>query len=974
MEVAPSSSLNDVKFNNQAYLTSYLDEIIESTEPNYIHINTLDTSKKSFPEIVALLTGKTEVPNLSKLKTFQYSALVPKIRLFRVNAQDDSEYQFVFNKDYKYNVLDDNYLVGNNCGIKSINWILAGTNPVSAEKTIEVKIEFYFDSINAFSGGSYDEMLKLWNSKTPNLLNTQFDNPTAKQTTNYWSLIYHPGVAPDSYEGSLFRIKAIVGWEQIDTNIINEIFKDKLNLNEELYDSDLVMYLNLIQHNFNFNEDGTIRLTANYIASIENTFSSKRFDLLKGLKESINKLTDYTYQSLVGDPFINLVTGTPSATGEELLTYNPNERSQQIGEALFNETGTTDYLSYSQIERKIRFLTYLNNGGTLDKLKQELKNCSSPVDLTDLTGIPEGTNFNGRLQDQISLYEGRLQTLRTAIDENATKIKSVYYSKLIDKIIEQQTDDADLISRSFYAVQLDAASVASWLDWKNGIKQDKPAFLAKVTKADEGAVDGTLKDLEPPKEEGLTLGKAAKFVVSGLVAGLGFAGTAAASYFNLNETTEDVIKQEETISSKIILFTTIGHIVDAAYKVIDENLPKNGLDRKEFERNKIVFSTFASSLIDPNNPKIKSLASIPISINNLTKFLDEIMYKRGVTELSLYNFIKELTIKVAEPALESREVRREEANKYASTSISNTIITLGSYDPSEHPLDDYVIEILRDPPNLLRGLGTSPFSGPLKKLGSEKRIDLSLTEKSDLADLFLTRSNLKVGSRNLFPFNYYIFYDRFNKDFAGNESLVDDEKRGIYHYTLAQDYGLVKSINFKKIDQPFLKESKSVGKKTIYLGQFRDLYNAEVKMIGNNIYHPGMILFIKPNVEFGKVISNDPNAPTFAQITGVGGYYSVIKVTSEITDEAYTTTLDCVFHSNDGLQPQEAENKACNFNELEKAGLYNSGVATSPSTFLLKQLKEVTTEIEEEKQAEAAQRDITSLERRYERLTEPGKI
>ena len=101
MEVAPSSSLNDVKFNNQAYLTSYLDEIIESTEPNYIHINTLDTSKKSFPEIVALLTGKTEVPNLSKLKTFQYSALVPKIRLFRVNAQDDSEYQFIFNKDYK---------------------------------------------------------------------------------------------------------------------------------------------------------------------------------------------------------------------------------------------------------------------------------------------------------------------------------------------------------------------------------------------------------------------------------------------------------------------------------------------------------------------------------------------------------------------------------------------------------------------------------------------------------------------------------------------------------------------------------------------------------------------------------------------------------------------------------------------------------------------------------------------------------
>ena len=145
------AQLNDVKFNNQGFVTSYITEIIELIKPQYDNILTLDTTDKSLPETIALLTGKTNNLKLPNLKTYQYNSLIPKIRLFRVNSQDDSEYEFLFNKDYKYNFLSDTHLVGNNCGIKSINWILAGTNPASAEKTIEVKVEFYFDSINSFS-------------------------------------------------------------------------------------------------------------------------------------------------------------------------------------------------------------------------------------------------------------------------------------------------------------------------------------------------------------------------------------------------------------------------------------------------------------------------------------------------------------------------------------------------------------------------------------------------------------------------------------------------------------------------------------------------------------------------------------------------------------------------------------------------------------------------------------------------------
>ena len=39
-----------------------------------------------------------------------------------------------------------NPVIRDNSGIKKIDWKIAGTNPVTAEKQIEVQIEFYFDS------------------------------------------------------------------------------------------------------------------------------------------------------------------------------------------------------------------------------------------------------------------------------------------------------------------------------------------------------------------------------------------------------------------------------------------------------------------------------------------------------------------------------------------------------------------------------------------------------------------------------------------------------------------------------------------------------------------------------------------------------------------------------------------------------------------------------------------------------------
>ena len=885
----------DVKFNNQAFITSYLTEIIEllnkSKKRGYEEILRLDTSEKSLPEIISLLTGKSDTLSLASLSTFQYSALIPKIRLFRVNNEDDSEYEFIFDKNSRYRTLYDDFIVGNNCGIKSINWILAGTNPASTEKTIEVKIEFYFDSINSFSGGNYDAMLQFWNGLDGNsksLLSSPFDSKSKKITNNYWSLVYHPGTSPDEYSSPLFRIKAIVGWEQLDANVINELFKNKQNINEEFYDSDLVMYLNLVQHNFAFNEDGSIKLTVNYIASLENSLFSSNFDLLKGLKESINNLKD-----------VSLLTLRNSTEAQDLQPLSPGEELE-VSNSKADVALLSKSLSISQLERRVKFLTYLASGNDVSALQRELKVCTDGEVTLESLGIPNLDYSTGEAKDKVeellTTYSTSADEAKELIDTRTTELKQFYYSQLIKNLIKSQDRENKL-----FVLPLEEEYVKQWLNWKNGLT-DKPKLKLTtelINNNDSSALDGTLRNLSLERT-----------------------GEDSLEWFeddpdSFGESQEQFRKEEETVKYKRIMFTTFGHLVDSALQIIKEKYSTDSKLIKEFNKNKIMFSTFSSAEVsEPNTIINYSIADIPIEINFFINFLDNELYEKGAKEYPLFKFIKDLIIKAAEPSLESREVSNNETNKYSNTSLVSTILSLGSSDSSKHPLSNF-------------------FDKSIEAVKFDPSIN-----KTSLRPFYLSKTNLIKN--NLFPFNYFLIYDKFNKDFNGLEEKVDDEKRGIYHYTIAQDYGLVKAINFKKIDQPFLKESKSVGKKTIYLGQFRDLYNADIKMIGNNIYYPGMVLFIKPNVEFGKIISRNSNAPTFAQITGVGGYYTVTKVTSEITDEAYTTTLECVFHSNDGLQPDEASKKSCNFTKLAEAGLYDSDGKVLPQmSLILSNLQEV---------------------------------
>lgn len=888
----------DAKFNHQAFLTSHLDQIASSIRNNFKHISMIDTRSKSLSETFALLTGKTETFSFTKLKSHQYSALLPKIRIYRVDSDNGAnEYEFIFHKDNKLNmnVLGQNIIRDNSAGIRSISWTLAGTNPVTAEKNIDCSIEFYFSSINAFSGGDYDKMLEFWNNSNSNFATSGFDSSDAGRytTRNYWALLFHPSFRGNNskYDTTKFRIKAVIGWESIDPNFKKELFggEEFKNLEEELQDSNLVMYLNLVKHDFSFKEDGSIIIKADYIGSIENGMFNYKYDLFRGLKARINQLNNATIllqEAAIGDPIAKQIALDGSniiSNGDRINNYRQNTLSRQ--------------------QNRLKLLKQLkDNTG-------EFTNCGTEKEkelLEKLKNVPSSA-YDKVIEDN----EKELEVIKEYLQQQETYIKNQFYSSLISKLITQENTK----NYQLYSIKLTESDIKNWLDWKNR-KLETEEETTDIVKSSN--------TIEPPRLNSLSTTFVTnldnvKIKVEDIESKVNDGETESL----LQTLSKDADEDDLNASDLYIYYTTIGNILDAAHSIIENgSIPKvssefggplSGQDIKEFQRNKMVFSSF-------DEDKVANIANIPISYDALVHFLIEKIYKPQKSEYSLYSFIKDVITSLVEPALNNRTVANDTINKYSNISLATNIITLKS-DEEQAPLDKFKTQ-------------TTPNNS------TETIINLSTVSKKDLKRYYPSIPNNK-GSY----YFYYFIYDKYLKDFDGKGDVNEDAKKGIYHYTLAQDYGLIKSINFKRNDQPYLRESKSVGKKTIFLGQFRDIYAADVKMVGNNIYTPGMILLLKPSVEFGKVIgSEDETSPSFSQITGVGGYYSVIKVSNTIDESGYSTSLDCLFHSNQPKSKKSINGPACDESLQE---LLNDPI-------IAKELNRITEEVKKEAKEQEA--------------------
>ena len=267
-----------------------------------------------------------------------------------------------------------------------------------------------------------------------------------------------------------------------------------------------------------------------------------------------------------------------------------------------------------------------------------------------------------------------------------------------------------------------------------------------------------------------------------------------------------------------------------------------------------------------------NLADLPISYQDFQTFFFEVVVRKQLASYPLKLFIKDILERLVKKVLQPSECFSRGREK-RSIDISLTNFTITKTMGIKHGIEqNYII------PN-----------GRLQV----DNIDLEYEMRGD---------NTPVMDCLFLYMNSYTAQELVAKP-------DKDEEKGIYHFYIGNEGGIVKSIDYSKTDVEGLREARQAEVRN--LGQIRDVYNASVKLVGNSLFRPGMKVFLNPPIGFGRPevdgynnISGLPdpnNLGSISNLLGIGGYYDIITVDSTISRGGqYETTLDCVFAQSGG--------------------------------------------------------------------------
>jgi len=118
--------------------------------------------------------------------------------------------------------------------------------------------------------------------------------------------------------------------------------------------------------------------------------------------------------------------------------------------------------------------------------------------------------------------------------------------------------------------------------------------------------------------------------------------------------------------------------------------------------------------------------------------------------------------------------------------------------------------------------------------------------------------------------HYLIYYaGRTQPKEAQNGLRGEDHARGVFHYGIGQQKGIVKTINFQRQSTPGLKEVAYEQNGHKGISQLREQYNVAIKTFANIKAQPGSYIYVEPQ-------SFAPGAKLELTQLGVGGYYMIM--------------------------------------------------------------------------------------------------
>ena len=225
-----------------------------------------------------MLTTNPSVLSFFSGRPVDYSQLVPHIELYKVyihdNKKETEEYPFPFKSFQDFNndwpsVAGGALVRGRDAGIQSINLKMEGRqrNPVSAN-VMDITIKFFFnDSVTLFR---------------------PFGNLKNGSPMSFSDLIRYPPSLRKNHRS--FRIRLVLGWSMFGDSESYIMQQEGGESFKAAVDSSRIsITADLYTHNMEFDNNGSMIITAKYKGALESAFSSNSANIL----HNVGKDTDF---------------------------------------------------------------------------------------------------------------------------------------------------------------------------------------------------------------------------------------------------------------------------------------------------------------------------------------------------------------------------------------------------------------------------------------------------------------------------------------------------------------------------------------------------------------------------------------------------------------------------------------------------------------------------------------------------------
>jgi KaiC/GvpD/RAD55 family RecA-like ATPase len=789
---------------------------------------------------------------LMRMSTFELSSLVPTIRLFKIyhNPATGKEYQIELPFETKADGIESIFLNstgrGVGAGIVSVEWKHAPKFEASAP---------IYDLILRLHLQNVEEFFKTKNAIT--LEDGKSIGRVSIQDLLYQSkeVRMQTGEGTSTYNPEYYKIKLIVGWA-ISENGLQSI---RMNSNRTDIDAFInalkeqtdIMYLTFVNHDIQFNEDGSIDLQINYHGSAEveamdlsksnilypgKDYEKEIGDAQKKVDEAKTKSEEnYSAQAAAG-----------KSTGPGFFERASNSIVETYDSVMGNKRVEADSRDSSVLDQEKK-LENLKKGAKRRKYTYMLKRMLQkkqvhlfiydPEEIKVFSELVSNLNFkDGASKRTIENYNQAAQNVKDTLGVGSKGSSSATGEVSASEAQRAMTDNSSLDNAG--EVQSQKEGVANE---EQGKKEDE--IIKRI-------VDGNFSsDITMPS------GKKhfAFFYLSSLVDVL-----LEGLYDNDKNNPSFITKNLRVILGPMTItdYGTLTHDGQTRFQ------PPSVSDKK----GKII-------KIYKGKKRTINIGDIPISLKEFTVWFKANIMDKNLEEISFNEFMSSMMQDLVVKCL------TDDVYSFAPPQKINVVFDMFSAMTSQHNEGMFLANIqnYRWSPY---GVGISPYAGGF-------RIDA--TKMKSL------RTDFSDFTKDTKPRNYIFVYSAAEGPTNAEGDFDEDSKKGIYHFYYGENRGIIRSIKFSRTDNPYVRADavlNSNGNRTNNI--VREKYNVNLEIFGNTDIQGGTYIYVSPSFQGSSRLANTER---LFKDMGIGGYYFVTEVHNFIESGEFVTKIKGVWQT-----------------------------------------------------------------------------